>query len=72
MHYAEYIIEIKSTKDLILTSCLFQLHYIENYEAKALVMWEIPNCSSPCNLNNFLEAITSVIPSDWDTECQLN
>lgn len=53
-------------------SCLFQLHYMESYEAKALVMWEIPNCSTPCNLNNFLEAIASVIPNDWDTECQLN
>jgi len=32
---------------------------------------EIPNCASPCLLQNLKQVWHEVIPDDWDAECKM-
>uniref|UniRef100_A0A1B6LHJ3 Acid phosphatase n=1 Tax=Graphocephala atropunctata TaxID=36148 RepID=A0A1B6LHJ3_9HEMI len=47
-----------------------ELYYLDSYAATATKRWEVPGCSTPCSLEKFSETMGSVMPVDWDSECQ--
>ncbi|XP_054273281.1 prostatic acid phosphatase-like isoform X1 [Macrosteles quadrilineatus] len=51
---------------------LVEVHYAQSYADTDLERWELPGCPSPCSLSAFTEAMSSVIPQDWDSECNLD
>ncbi|XP_014485430.1 PREDICTED: lysosomal acid phosphatase-like [Dinoponera quadriceps] len=44
--------------------------YLKNTETKVAEFLEIPNCASPCLLQNLKQAWSEVIPDNWDAECK--
>ncbi|XP_067217330.1 lysosomal acid phosphatase isoform X1 [Linepithema humile] len=63
---------------------IFELHLVNNgadQEVKALYLnstetstthpMKIPNCASPCLLQNLKQVWRKVIPNDWDAECKM-
>jgi len=48
---------------------LVEVYYMQNYADDGPVRWELPDCPSPCTLATFTEVVASVVPRDWDTEC---
>ncbi|KAG5348337.1 EHD1 protein, partial [Acromyrmex charruanus] len=63
---------------------ILELHFVNNgtdQEVKALYLnntetdnahrLEIPNCASPCLLQNLKQVLHEVIPDDWDAECKI-
>ncbi|XP_018341697.1 PREDICTED: EH domain-containing protein 3 [Trachymyrmex septentrionalis] len=64
---------------------ILELHFVNNgadQEVKALYLnntemdnahrLEIPNCTSPCLLQNLKQVWHEVIPDDWDAECKMS
>ncbi|RLU17240.1 hypothetical protein DMN91_011309 [Ooceraea biroi] len=45
--------------------------YLNNTEISSAHPLEIPNCRSPCLLQNLKQAWHDVIPEDWDAECKI-
>jgi len=44
---------------------------LNNTETDTAHRLEIPNCASPCLLENLKRAWHEVIPNDWDAECKM-
>ncbi|PSN42750.1 hypothetical protein C0J52_10659 [Blattella germanica] len=44
--------------------------YRNNTSTRNLIILNIPNCNHPCHLETFLDITESVIPMDWNLECQ--
>lgn len=61
--------------------CIYSLHmssilllqalYLNSSETKIAYPLTIPNCVSPCLLQNLKETLHKVIPDDWDAECKI-
>ncbi|XP_046685501.1 prostatic acid phosphatase-like [Homalodisca vitripennis] len=47
-----------------------EFYYLDSYAATATERWEVPGCPTPCTLDKFSETMASVVPLDWDAECQ--
>lgn len=45
--------------------------YLNSSETKIAYPLTIPNCVSPCLLQNLKETLHEVIPDDWDAECKI-
>ena len=45
--------------------------YLNNTETRIAHSLEIPNCTSPCLLQNLKQVWHEVIPNDWDAECKI-
>ncbi|XP_012057220.1 PREDICTED: prostatic acid phosphatase [Atta cephalotes] len=45
--------------------------YLNNTEMDNAHRLEIPNCASPCLLQNLKQVWHEVIPDDWDAECKM-
>ncbi|XP_025265921.1 lysosomal acid phosphatase [Camponotus floridanus] len=45
--------------------------YLNNTETKIAHPLEIPNCATPCLLQNLKQVWHKVIPNDWDAECKI-
>jgi Histidine phosphatase superfamily (branch 2) len=63
------------------SALLFELHQIEDkFQMKTFYVDDttkepiqvfLPNCSHPCDLNDFIDSIETYIPTDWYKECGL-
>ncbi|XP_032668207.1 lysosomal acid phosphatase-like [Odontomachus brunneus] len=45
--------------------------YLNNSETKIASPLEIPNCASPCLLQNLKNIWSKIIPENWDAECKM-
>ncbi|XP_070165902.1 lysosomal acid phosphatase-like [Polyergus mexicanus] len=45
--------------------------YLNNTETKIPHPLQIPNCTSPCLLQNLKQVWREVIPNNWDAECEI-
>uniref|UniRef100_A0A1B6CBF9 Acid phosphatase n=2 Tax=Clastoptera arizonana TaxID=38151 RepID=A0A1B6CBF9_9HEMI len=48
-----------------------QMQYINSSTSKSPTRLNIPQCNSPCRLDDFNRIMQPVIPVDWDQECQI-